>query len=168
MESHEGAAAALDALNTKYTWPGMQSPMVVKWMDTALQTRRREHHMAAARGNSGLALGLTAPGSIGLQALPGIQPGSYGLQIPASLGTHSPAGFNQAGAQLLRQAPDSALAQAGLHHQARLLTAGLRQQAGGVVSSRQHLQGRNQQGAQGRSIYTSPQKPWLAPLHAYL
>jgi hypothetical protein len=47
MGSHEEAAAALAALDTKYTWEGMASPMIVKWMDAALQKRRRDHHMAA-------------------------------------------------------------------------------------------------------------------------
>jgi hypothetical protein len=47
MGSHEEAAAALAALDTKYTWEGMASPILVKWMDTALQKRRRDQHMAA-------------------------------------------------------------------------------------------------------------------------
>lgn len=49
MGSHEEAVAAIDALDSKHMWEGMESAMVVKWMDTALQRRRREQHLAAMR-----------------------------------------------------------------------------------------------------------------------
>lgn len=49
MGTHEEAVAAIDALDNKFTWEGMESPMVVKWMDAALQRRRREQHLAAMR-----------------------------------------------------------------------------------------------------------------------
>lgn len=49
MGSHEEAAAAIEALDNKHVWPGMDSPMVVKWMDAQLQKRRREEHLAAMR-----------------------------------------------------------------------------------------------------------------------
>jgi hypothetical protein len=49
MGSHEEAAAALEGIDNKYTWEGLGSPMVVKWMDAALQKRRRDQHMAAGR-----------------------------------------------------------------------------------------------------------------------
>lgn len=49
MGSNDEAAAAIEALDSKYTWDGMDSPMVVKWMDAALQKRRREEHLAAMR-----------------------------------------------------------------------------------------------------------------------
>lgn len=47
MGSHEEAAAALASLDSRYTWEGMESPMIVKWMDAALQQRRRDNHLAA-------------------------------------------------------------------------------------------------------------------------
>lgn len=60
MGAHKDAAVAIDALDSKFVWEGMESPMVVKWMDTALQRRRREQHLASMRhGNmaSGLSIG---------------------------------------------------------------------------------------------------------------
>jgi RNA recognition motif-containing protein len=49
MNSNDEAIAAINALDSKYTWEGMDSPMVVKWMDVALQKRRREEHLLAIR-----------------------------------------------------------------------------------------------------------------------
>ncbi|GFR49895.1 hypothetical protein Agub_g12000 [Astrephomene gubernaculifera] len=49
MSVHSEAVAAINALDGKFTWEGMDCPMVVKWMDTALQRRRREQHLAALR-----------------------------------------------------------------------------------------------------------------------
>lgn len=49
MGSHDEAQAAITALDSKYVWDGMDSPMVVKWMDAALQRRRREQHLASMR-----------------------------------------------------------------------------------------------------------------------
>jgi RNA recognition motif-containing protein len=49
MGSNEEAAAAIAALDCKYTWPSMDVPMVVKWMDAALQKKRREEHLMAMR-----------------------------------------------------------------------------------------------------------------------
>ena len=49
MGSNDEAAAAIDALDNKHIWEGMEAPMVVKWMDAALQKRRREEHLAAMR-----------------------------------------------------------------------------------------------------------------------
>jgi len=49
MGSHEEAVNAIDHLDSKFVWEGMESPMVVKWMDAALQRRRREQHLAAMR-----------------------------------------------------------------------------------------------------------------------
>ncbi|KAG1657781.1 hypothetical protein FOA52_012859 [Chlamydomonas sp. UWO 241] len=80
MGTHDEAAAAIDALNGTHTWAGMDSPMVVKWMDTALQQRRRETHLSAVRRGlaprpeawlsrgmpQALTLGLGQPGQIGL------------------------------------------------------------------------------------------------------
>lgn len=43
------AAAAIAGLDATYTWPGADGPMVVKWMDTALQRKRRDEHLAAMR-----------------------------------------------------------------------------------------------------------------------
>eukprot|EP00198_Chlamydomonas_reinhardtii_P006060 XP_001695396.1 RNA-binding protein [Chlamydomonas reinhardtii] len=44
MLVHDEALAAIGALDGKFVWEGMDCPMVVKWMDTALQRRRREQH----------------------------------------------------------------------------------------------------------------------------
>ncbi|GFR41383.1 hypothetical protein Agub_g2066 [Astrephomene gubernaculifera] len=49
MGSHAEAVAAIAALDSQYVWEGMETPMVVKWMDTALQRRRREQHLANMR-----------------------------------------------------------------------------------------------------------------------
>lgn len=49
MGSNDEAAAAIEALDNKHVWDGMEAPMVVKWMDAALQKRRREEHLAAMR-----------------------------------------------------------------------------------------------------------------------
>lgn len=49
MGSNDEAAAAIETLDNKHVWEGMEAPMVVKWMDAALQKRRREEHLAAMR-----------------------------------------------------------------------------------------------------------------------
>ena len=49
MGTNEEAAAAIAALDCKYTWRSMDVPMVVKWMDAALQKKRREEHLMAMR-----------------------------------------------------------------------------------------------------------------------
>jgi hypothetical protein len=49
MSSHKEAEASIEALDGQFVWEGMESPMVVKWMDGALQRRRREQHLAAMR-----------------------------------------------------------------------------------------------------------------------
>lgn len=49
MGSNDEAAAAIEALDNRHVWDGMEAPMVVKWMDAALQKRRREEHLAAMR-----------------------------------------------------------------------------------------------------------------------
>eukprot|EP00879_Flechtneria_rotunda_P011421 GHRR01011930.1.p1 GENE.GHRR01011930.1~~GHRR01011930.1.p1 ORF type:complete len:414 (+),score=97.93 GHRR01011930.1:226-1467(+) len=49
MGSNEEAAAAIQELDSKHVWDGMDAPMVVKWMDAALQRRRKEEHLAAMR-----------------------------------------------------------------------------------------------------------------------
>jgi hypothetical protein len=49
MSSSDEAANAIAALDNKYVWPGMDCPMAVKWMDTQLQQRRRDQHLAAMR-----------------------------------------------------------------------------------------------------------------------
>ena len=49
MGTHEEASAVIEALDSRFVWEGMESPMVVKWMDGALQRRRREQHLAAMR-----------------------------------------------------------------------------------------------------------------------
>lgn len=49
MGSHAEAVAAIAALDSKFVWEGMETPMVVKWMDMALQRRRRELHLANLR-----------------------------------------------------------------------------------------------------------------------
>lgn len=80
MGSHAEAVAAIAALDSKFVWEGMETPMVVKWMDMALQRRRRELHLANLRQSlatgggmglmsGGLSLATTAPlpPSLGLQ-----------------------------------------------------------------------------------------------------
>ena len=57
---HDDAQAAIEALNSTFVWEGMDGPMVVKWMDTALQQRRREQHLASMR--AGVASGMAAGG----------------------------------------------------------------------------------------------------------
>jgi hypothetical protein len=49
MSTHEEAVEAIQALDNQHVWEGMDVPMVVKWMDAALQRRRREQHLAAMR-----------------------------------------------------------------------------------------------------------------------
>ncbi|KAG2497791.1 hypothetical protein HYH03_004063 [Edaphochlamys debaryana] len=49
MSQHAEAVLAIATLDGKYVWEGMDCPMVVKWMDTALQRRRREQHLATIR-----------------------------------------------------------------------------------------------------------------------
>jgi CUG-BP- and ETR3-like factor len=61
MGSHEEASNAIEALDNKHVWPGMDSPMVVKWMDAQLQKRRREEHLAAMRQGLIPSMGMGAP-----------------------------------------------------------------------------------------------------------
>lgn len=42
MGTHAEASAALAALDNRHRWVGMDSPMVVKWVDRELQKRRKE------------------------------------------------------------------------------------------------------------------------------
>ena len=42
MTTHDEAEAARAALDNKHRWQGMESPMVVRWVDRELQKRRRE------------------------------------------------------------------------------------------------------------------------------
>eukprot|EP00775_Hariotina_reticulata_P011883 gene11883-12027_t len=49
MGNIQEAAAAIEALDSKYVWHGVDVPMVVKWMDAQLQKRRRDEHLAAMR-----------------------------------------------------------------------------------------------------------------------
>jgi hypothetical protein len=65
MGSHEEALCAIDGLDSRFTWDGMDSPMVVKWMDAALQRRRREQHLASIRQSSG-----SAAAGAGVHSLP--------------------------------------------------------------------------------------------------
>ncbi|KAJ9515120.1 hypothetical protein QJQ45_028921 [Haematococcus lacustris] len=77
MGTHEEALAAIEALDSKYCWEGMEGPMVVKWMDTALQRRRREQHLAAMRQGlvptMAMGPGAWLPGGMGL----GLPPSSH-------------------------------------------------------------------------------------------
>jgi len=110
MGTNDEAVAAIEALDQKFTWEGMDAPMVVKWMDAALQKRRREEHLAAMRQGlapsmagmdpwcsssgssqpssvaamSGLG-GLASGGSAGLRALSGSSSG-YGEAPSLSMG----------------------------------------------------------------------------------
>ncbi|GBF95952.1 CUG-BP- and ETR-3-like factor [Raphidocelis subcapitata] len=45
LGSVEEATSAIAALHETHVWPGMSQPMVVRWMDSALQRRRREEHL---------------------------------------------------------------------------------------------------------------------------
>jgi hypothetical protein len=49
MGNIQEAVAAIEALDNKYVWHGVDVPMVVKWMDAQLQKRRRDEHLAAMR-----------------------------------------------------------------------------------------------------------------------
>jgi hypothetical protein len=64
MGSNDEAAAAIDALDNRHVWEGMEAPMVVKWMDAALQKRRREEHLAAMRQGLVPSMG-ECPGGLG-------------------------------------------------------------------------------------------------------
>lgn len=87
MGTHEEATTAIDVLDSKYTWPGMDSTMVVKWMDVAMQRRRREQHLAAVR--QGL-----VPNLQGTDWRGALFPGGYmlangpGLAAPSSIPAH--------------------------------------------------------------------------------
>ncbi|PNW84892.1 hypothetical protein CHLRE_03g162750v5 [Chlamydomonas reinhardtii] len=67
MGTHTEAVSAIAALDNQYVWEGMETPMVVKWMDMALQRRRREQHLANMRqamaGGAGLGF---VPGGLAL------------------------------------------------------------------------------------------------------
>lgn len=48
MGSHGEASIAIDALDGQYSWEGMDTAMVVKWMDAQLQKRRKELYQNVA------------------------------------------------------------------------------------------------------------------------
>ena len=68
MGSHDEAQAAIDALDNKYVWEGMEAPMVVKWMDAALQRRRREQHLAAMRSGLIPSHSMGSASALGMEA----------------------------------------------------------------------------------------------------
>jgi hypothetical protein len=84
MGSHEEAAAALEGLDNKFVWGGMGSPMSVRWMDAALQKRRRDAHVAAVRHDLLPPIRLTAAPLLSPQSLPLTR---AGLQQGAALNT---------------------------------------------------------------------------------
>lgn len=49
MKDVQGARNVIAALDGTRIWSEMDSPLVVKWMDTELQRKRREEHLAALR-----------------------------------------------------------------------------------------------------------------------
>eukprot|EP00798_Chlamydomonas_sp_ICE-L_P012603 gene12603-15829_t len=64
METHKGALKAIHELDGICVWKGMTLPMVVKWMDGALQRRRRDLHLATLRqGQLKDSRGLLMPGT---------------------------------------------------------------------------------------------------------
>jgi hypothetical protein len=77
MGSHAEAAAALGGLDSKFIWSGMGLPMSVRWMDAALQKRRRDAHVAAIRHD------LLPPVRLTAAALPPSQ--NHATLLPASL-----------------------------------------------------------------------------------
>ena len=60
MGTHAEAQSAIEALDRQCVWEGMESPMVVKWMDAALQRRRREQHLAVMSKGLGMARGMSS------------------------------------------------------------------------------------------------------------
>lgn len=61
MGSAEEAAAAIEGLHERHTWPGMAQPMVVRWMDSALQRRRREEYLTMKQQAGGPGAACTGP-----------------------------------------------------------------------------------------------------------
>eukprot|EP00803_Ostreobium_quekettii_P005787 evm.model.scf_971.4 EVM.evm.TU.scf_971.4 scf_971:48875-55971(+) len=49
MSTHTEACSAIVALDGRYVWEGMDTAMVVKWMDVKLQKQRKENHQAVKR-----------------------------------------------------------------------------------------------------------------------
>ncbi|KAG2499151.1 hypothetical protein HYH03_002733 [Edaphochlamys debaryana] len=78
MGSHNEAVAAIAALDSQFVWEGMETPMVVKWMDMALQRRRREQHLANMRN-------AMAPGA-GFGFMPGSLALATSLPVVTNLG----------------------------------------------------------------------------------
>lgn len=75
MGSHSEAAAAISGLDGRFSWEGMDSAMVVKWMDAQLQKRRKEDHLAAMRqglaGHGGLGPKICrVPGTTAVYSVP--------------------------------------------------------------------------------------------------
>jgi len=60
MDSADEANAAIQGLHEKHIFEGMAQPMVVRWMDAALQRRRQEEHSLMKHGSGHL---LTSQGS---------------------------------------------------------------------------------------------------------
>ncbi|GLC35971.1 hypothetical protein PLESTB_000524800 [Pleodorina starrii] len=83
MGSHTEAVAAIASLDSQYVWDGMETPMVVKWMDTALQRRRREQHLANMRQ-------AMAPGGAGLGYVPSGLALATSLPVPVASSSLGP------------------------------------------------------------------------------
>jgi RNA recognition motif-containing protein len=125
MGSHADAEAAIAALDGRYKWAGTEAgapPMVVKWMDGALQRRRREEHLAAMR--QGLVPSMSMGGDIGSGAKAGVGGGGGGMSSGASTG----AAFSAAGLGGLGGSGNNPLV-------LQLLSAGLGGPAGAFTSS---------------------------------
>ncbi|KAG2455141.1 hypothetical protein HYH02_000960 [Chlamydomonas schloesseri] len=93
MGTHNEAVSAIAALDNQYVWEGMETPMVVKWMDMALQRRRREQHLANMRqamaGGAGLGF---VPGGLALAtSLPVVAGPSLSLMQTSFLDALEPA-----------------------------------------------------------------------------
>lgn len=74
MGSREAAKAALEALDGQYSWEGMQDAMVVKWMDSELQKKRKAG--AEPQGMRSRP-GFGPPGRAGFGSGPNSMPVSY-------------------------------------------------------------------------------------------
>jgi phosphoinositide-3-kinase regulatory subunit 4 len=80
FSQHSEAAAALQALNGRFVWPGARSPMVIEWCDPSKQHKNKPPQQAPA----------FAQPVFQQQALPHLLPGaSNGLNlVPQGLMAH--------------------------------------------------------------------------------
>ncbi|GBF89388.1 hypothetical protein Rsub_01960 [Raphidocelis subcapitata] len=86
MGSADEATAAIWGLHESHVWEGMSQPMVVRWMDSALQRRRREEHALMRQGGTSTPASASASPRSGASPTRGILAYGYASSLAGGSG----------------------------------------------------------------------------------